>query len=65
MTTRAKITATQDETFLARPENADRRFELVFGEIEEKCRCSFTPTLFRCSADFYLYSCVRIPSAMH
>ena len=36
MTTRANITATQYEIFLARPENANRRFELIFGKIEEK-----------------------------
>jgi Uma2 family endonuclease len=36
MSTRAKTTAAQYEAFLALPENADRRFELVHGEIIEK-----------------------------
>jgi Uma2 family endonuclease len=36
MTTREKITAAQYEVFLAQPENANRRFELIFGEITEK-----------------------------
>jgi Uma2 family endonuclease len=35
MTERTKITVQEYETFLALPENADRRFELVNGEIVE------------------------------
>lgn len=36
MSTRAKTTAAQYQAFLALPENANRRFELVHGEIIEK-----------------------------
>src|SRR5258708_37136823 len=36
MTSRAKITVAQYEAFLAQPENVDRRFELIAGEIAEK-----------------------------
>jgi len=36
MTSRAKITVAQYEAFLAQPENVDRRFELISGEITEK-----------------------------
>jgi Uma2 family endonuclease len=36
MTTRAKMPTAQYEAFLARPENLNRRFELIFGEITEK-----------------------------
>ncbi|MCB9455283.1 MAG: Uma2 family endonuclease [Anaerolineaceae bacterium] len=36
MTIREKMTIAQYEAFLALPENANRRFELVFGEVIEK-----------------------------
>src|SRR5258708_36075879 len=36
MSTRAKITMAQYEAFLAQPENVNRRFELISGEITEK-----------------------------
>lgn len=36
MTTHAKTSAAQFEAFLALPENANRRFELINGEITEK-----------------------------
>ncbi len=36
MTTRDRITAAQFDAFLAQPENLNRRFELIFGEIIEK-----------------------------
>lgn len=36
MSTHIKLTAAQYDTFLARPENASRRFELILGEIIEK-----------------------------
>lgn len=41
MTTREKITASEFDAFLA--ENANRRFEFIFGEIVEKCRLNCTP----------------------
>jgi Uma2 family endonuclease len=36
MTTREKLTAAQFDAFLAQPENAHRRLELISGEIVEK-----------------------------
>jgi len=36
MTTREKITTREFDAFLAAPENASRRFELILGEIVEK-----------------------------
>lgn len=36
MTTRERITASEFDAFLAEPENANRRFELILGEIVEK-----------------------------
>ena len=36
MTAREQITIAEYEAFLARPENAQRRFELIFGAIVEK-----------------------------
>ncbi len=36
MTAREKITTAQYDVFVAQPENVNRRFELVFGEIVEK-----------------------------
>lgn len=36
MTTRAKMTIVQFDAFAAQPKNANRRFELIFGEIVEK-----------------------------
>src|SRR5687767_9904170 len=36
MSTPVKLTAAQYDAFLARPENASRRFELIHGEILEK-----------------------------
>src|SRR5436190_17894040 len=36
MTSREKITAAQFDAFLEQPENANRRFELISGEIVEK-----------------------------
>jgi len=48
MVTQAKITAEEYETFLARPENVNRRFELIAGEITEKM-----PTLLSCVVYYF------------
>ena len=56
MTTHTKVTASQYEVFLALPENANRRFELIDGEIVEKMRTQLHAYIIQMLSGFlFLY----------